>query len=100
MRNIGKVPKSRLSLRTWDANNKYFYSIISSQIFSLLLSPLYITVYYGDDLEKYLQKIGRPISQKLALKWLKQLAEILDEIHRQQFFHRDIKPPNILEFQA
>jgi len=50
----------------------------------------------GQNLEKYLVKRGRPINQKLALKWLRELAEILDDIHRQGFFHRDIKPGNIM----
>ncbi|VXD24427.1 Serine/Threonine protein kinase with WD40 repeats [Planktothrix serta PCC 8927] len=37
-----------------------------------------------------------PISQEQALEWLKQLAEILDQVHRLQYFHRDIKPQNIM----
>jgi len=51
----------------------------------------------GLDLEEYQQqRQNRPIDQKLALKWLIQLAQILDEVHQQQFFHRDIKPSNII----
>ncbi|NET58298.1 MAG: SUMF1/EgtB/PvdO family nonheme iron enzyme [Symploca sp. SIO2E6] len=51
----------------------------------------------GSDLEEYQQQRQyRPIEQKLALKWLLQLAQILDEVHEQQFFHRDIKPSNII----
>ncbi len=50
----------------------------------------------GEDLQNWLEKRGRPISQKLALKWLTQLVEILDEVHQKHFFHRDIKPPNIM----
>lgn len=37
-----------------------------------------------------------PISQEQALEWLKQLAEILYQVHRLQYFHRDIKPQNIM----
>ncbi len=50
----------------------------------------------GQDLAQYLTQTGKPISQKLAFKWLKQLAEILDKVHTENFFHRDIKPPNIM----
>ncbi len=38
----------------------------------------------------------QPISQEQALEWLKQLAEILDQVHNLQYFHRDIKPQNIM----
>lgn len=37
-----------------------------------------------------------PISQEQAMEWLKQLAEILDQVHNLQYFHRDIKPQNIM----
>ncbi len=37
-----------------------------------------------------------PISQEQAFEWLKQLVEILDQVHRLQYFHRDIKPQNIM----
>jgi serine/threonine protein kinase len=50
----------------------------------------------GENLEIYLNKKGKPISQKLALKWLIEIAEILDKVHQQGFLHRDIKPPNIM----
>lgn len=51
----------------------------------------------GTDLEKYMLKRGLlPIDQTLAIQWLKDLVNILKEIHHQDFFHRDIKPPNIM----
>lgn len=51
----------------------------------------------GMDLEKYIeQRDFQPISQKAALRWLKQLAEILHLVHQQQYFHRDIKLSNIM----
>jgi parallel beta-helix repeat protein len=51
----------------------------------------------GLDLEDYQkQRRHRPIDQKLALEWLKQLVEILHAVHSQNFFHRDIKPSNII----
>ena len=51
----------------------------------------------GEDLEKYMQKRGlRPISQTTAIEWLKDLIIILEQVHNKKFFHRDIKPPNIM----
>ena len=51
----------------------------------------------GQDLQAWLDSRDcQPISEELALDWLKQLAAILDKIHEQQYFHRDIKPANII----
>ena len=51
----------------------------------------------GEDLEKYMQKRGlRPINQTTAIEWLKDLIIILEQVHNKNFFHRDIKPPNIM----
>ncbi len=49
----------------------------------------------GQDLEKWLSD-NQPITQERAIDWLKQLLEILDKLHRQQYFHRDINPRNIM----
>ncbi|MBD2303480.1 protein kinase [Nostoc sp. FACHB-87] len=49
----------------------------------------------GQDLEKWINS-HQPISQSVALEWLKQLVEILEKIHNSGFFHRDIKPANIM----
>jgi serine/threonine protein kinase len=50
----------------------------------------------GANLQDWLKTRGRPISQEQALNWLKQLSEILDQVHRLNYFHRDIKPHNIM----
>lgn len=51
----------------------------------------------GKNLKEWLEEQSdRTISQDLAWKWLKQLVEILHELHQQQYFHRDIKPDNIM----
>ncbi len=50
----------------------------------------------GANLQDWLKNRGRPISQEQALNWLKQLSEILDQVHRLNYFHRDIKPHNIM----
>ncbi|MBW4492274.1 MAG: protein kinase [Oscillatoria princeps RMCB-10] len=49
----------------------------------------------GHSLREWLQE-NPPISQERAISWLKQLAEILREVHQQEYFHRDIKPANIM----
>ncbi|MFW9264676.1 protein kinase domain-containing protein [Nostoc sp. CALU 546] len=49
----------------------------------------------GENLEQWSESNGA-ISQSLALEWLQQLVEILDTVHRTEFFHRDIKPSNII----
>jgi len=50
----------------------------------------------GANLQDWLKHRGRPISQEQAVNWLKQLSEILDQVHRLNYFHRDIKPHNIM----
>ncbi|OCR02966.1 serine/threonine protein kinase [Oscillatoriales cyanobacterium USR001] len=50
----------------------------------------------GANLQDWLKSRGKPITQEQAVEWLKQLAEILDQVHRLQYFHRDIKPQNIM----
>lgn len=50
----------------------------------------------GINLEQWQQQQQQPLSQAQALNWLKQLVETLHLIHQQLYFHRDIKPTNIL----
>ncbi len=50
----------------------------------------------GLNLQQYIQQRDNPIDQKCAIKWLAQLATILQEVHSHNFFHRDIKPSNIM----
>ncbi|MBD1888382.1 serine/threonine-protein kinase [Coleofasciculus sp. FACHB-SPT9] len=51
----------------------------------------------GPNLKEWMQQQGdRPLDQRLALDWLKQLAEILHLVHQKNYFHRDIKPANIM----
>ncbi|NJN85024.1 MAG: protein kinase [Leptolyngbyaceae cyanobacterium SL_7_1] len=51
----------------------------------------------GPNLREWMKQQGNhPISEKQALNWLKQLAEILHLIHGKNYFHRDIKPENIM----
>ncbi|REJ57386.1 MAG: protein kinase [Microcystis aeruginosa DA14] len=49
----------------------------------------------GINLEQWLKQYDS-LSQKRALKWLREITLILDKIHQQNWLHRDIKPPNIM----
>lgn len=63
-------------------------------------SPLHCLVMEkieGLDLQEWMKERKKePISPELAMDWLKQLVEILDRVHSLQYFHRDIKPQNIM----
>jgi WD40 repeat protein len=51
----------------------------------------------GLNLKQWMNQQGdRPINQTQALNWLRQLAEILHIVHKKNYFHRDIKPQNIM----
>ncbi len=51
----------------------------------------------GVNLEQWMEfRNYQTISEKEALNWLKQIVEILALVHAQQYFHRDIKPQNIM----
>ncbi len=39
---------------------------------------------------------NQPITEEQAIAWLKQLVEILQLVHKCNYFHRDIKPSNIM----
>ena len=49
----------------------------------------------GIDLIQWLNNNGK-INQQQALKWLREILLILDTVHSRNYFHRDIKPPNIM----
>lgn len=51
----------------------------------------------GLNLSEYIKRRGnRPIKPKRVLRWLAELALILEQVHNEHFFHRDIKPSNIM----
>ena len=62
------------------------------------IEPLYCLVMEfiaGETLTEWLNSQGI-LDLNLAIDWLKQLVEILHQVHQQQYFHRDIKPDNIM----
>ncbi|MBW4547911.1 MAG: serine/threonine protein kinase [Symplocastrum torsivum CPER-KK1] len=50
----------------------------------------------GINLEEWQHQQNQALSQAQALSWLKQLVEILHQVHQQLYCHRDIKPSNIM----
>ena len=51
----------------------------------------------GLNLLQWMQQQGNhPIGEPQAFQWLFQLAEILRRVHQHNYFHRDIKPDNIM----
>ncbi|MBD2364757.1 tetratricopeptide repeat protein [Anabaena minutissima FACHB-250] len=71
-----------------------FFSIVLNA-FPVELSCLVMDKVEGQNLEEWSISNGS-VSQSLALEWLQQLVDILDVVHRSNFFHRDIKPANIM----
>ncbi|MGH1393668.1 MAG: protein kinase domain-containing protein [Trichormus sp.] len=61
--------------------------------------PLYCVVLEkidGINLEQSLEKQPQPTPQAQAINWLKQIAEVLQIVHNQQYLHLNIKPSNII----
>ena len=51
----------------------------------------------GLNLQQWMQQQGNhPIGEPQALQWLTQLADILRQVHQHNYFHRDIKPDNVM----
>ena len=51
----------------------------------------------GLNLKQWMRQQGNhPIREDLARRWLTELTEILQQVHENSYFHRDIKPDNIM----
>jgi serine/threonine protein kinase len=51
----------------------------------------------GPNLMQWMQQQGNhPIGEHQAFQWLFQLTEILRRVHQHNYFHRDIKPDNVM----
>lgn len=51
----------------------------------------------GPNLLQWMQQQGNhPIGERQAFQWLFQLTEILRRVHQHNYFHRDIKPDNVM----
>jgi WD40 repeat protein len=73
------------------------YFTVQMRSSKIPLHCLVMQKIYGQNLEQWLSdRDNYPITQEEAIDWLKQMIDILEEVHRWQFFHRDIKPTNIM----
>jgi serine/threonine protein kinase len=52
--------------------------------------------YEGPTLKTALARIGTPVPEELLREWLHPLLDALSAMHREQCYHRDISPDNIL----
>ncbi len=59
------------------------------------LSCLVMEKIAGENLAEFLHK-NQYICQTLAVDWLQQITQILQEIHKYHLVHRDIKPSNLM----
>lgn len=78
------IPKIETYLHHYFENGTMIHGILMQKI-------------EGLNLEQWInQRDRKPIAQKRAIVWLKQLVEILTLVHSKGYFHRDIKPANIM----
>lgn len=75
----------------WDG----YFTVSINSLGNQKLHCLVMEKIEGENLEDWLAINGK-ISEKIALKWLREIIEILDFLHNKRFFHRDIKPSNIM----
>lgn len=69
----------------------YDFLVLGNQVYTVM------DFIEGKDLKYYLDQ-GAVFPEKVLLKWLKQLTEVLDYLHSQKppILHSDIKPGNIM----
>lgn len=79
------IPKS--------TKDDYFTFMLNDNL--LQLHCIVMQKFEGESLAQWVKNHGR-ITQDVSLDWLSQLINILDTVHRSGFFHRDIKPDNII----
>ncbi|MBE8966421.1 protein kinase [Nostocales cyanobacterium LEGE 12452] len=85
--NSGGIPKVEL--------DGYFTVLPKNS--SVPLHCLAMEKIEGVNLEQWMEfRNYQRLSEGQALNWLKQLVEILALVHAHQYFHRDIKPQNIM----
>ncbi|MFM6281276.1 MAG: serine/threonine protein kinase, partial [Dolichospermum sp.] len=61
-----------------------------------ILHGLVMEKIEGQDLGKWVRLNQKIANEAQAIDWLKQLTDILDHVHSQNYVHRDIKPDNIM----
>ncbi len=85
------IPKSGIPKVDPDGYFTFSPSNSSRELHCLVMEKI-----QGEDLQQWLKNNKRISQELVALKWLKQLTEVLDRVHQKRLFHRDIKPSNIM----
>jgi len=61
---------------------------------------VYLVMDYvdGENLEQYLHRLGRPLPEEQALRWMLPICDALQYLHTRTppLLHRDVKPANII----
>lgn len=61
---------------------------------------VYLVMDYvdGENLEQYLRRLGRPLPEEQALRWMLPICDALQYLHTRTppLLHRDVKPANII----
>jgi serine/threonine protein kinase len=71
------------------------YEILDIPIGTEMVRSIVMEEIAGLNLEEYVE-LNRPIDSQRAIRWMKQLATIINGLHKNQVQHRDIKPSNII----
>lgn len=72
--------------------------VVSVKDFFFENQTAYLVMEYveGISLKKYLQEVGRPLTEESVLSIMKPVLQSLGKIHKAGIIHRDISPENIL----
>ncbi len=71
------------------------YFTVRAEVCPIELRCLAMSKIEGITLERWIVQRGR-LSQDQAIKFLREISEILHYVHQEGYFHRDLKPQNII----
>ncbi len=71
------------------------YEILDIPVGTEMVRSIVMEEIAGLNLEEYVER-NRPIDSQRAIRWMKQLATIINGLHKSKVQHRDIKPTNIM----
>ena len=73
-----------------DSDGYFSLEIDGRRLYCLVMENI-----QGINLDNWLQQHG-PTEQATAINWMKQLVDLLAQLHQEELFHRDIKLANIM----
>lgn len=79
----GQIPRG-------DLDGFFSVPIDSQRLYCLVMEKI-----EGQPLHEWLEA-GNQLSQEMALNWLRQLINLIAIVHGRLYFHRDIKPDNLI----